>query len=162
MSVQQQLQRALFETVRLRYFQAATPACTVCAPRKNQAKFCPYIVANVWPFRNSMLPLCRHSKRSQPPMQPSADSATNQRCFFARHSKLMRALQQARQVCWLLVPPKNWLMSANTCLPRPRAHGRAKSTRFKPHTYCAAGPLLKSLNAAHHDIKTPLTLILPL
>jgi len=131
--VQQQLQRALFETVRLRYFEAATPACTVCAPRKHQAKSRPYIDANAWPPRNSMLLLCRHSKRSQPPTQPSADSATNQRCVFARHSKLMCALQQARQVCWLLVLSNFGLMS-NTCLPWLRAHGRAKSTRFKPPT----------------------------
>jgi len=98
--------------------QAATPACTVCAPRKHQAKTRPYINSNTWPFRNSMLPLSRHSKRFQPPTQPST---TNQRCVFARHSKLMCALQQAQQVCWLLVPPKIRLMSANTCLPRPRA-----------------------------------------
>ena len=80
--MQQQLQRSLFDTMRLRYFQTATPVCTVCTPRKHQAKSRPYTDANVWPFRNSMLPLCRHSKRSQLPTQPSADSATNQRCFF--------------------------------------------------------------------------------
>ena len=138
MEVQQQLQRALFESARLQYFQAATPACTVCEPRKHQAKSHPYIDSNVWPSRNSMLPPSRHSNRSQPQTQPSADSATNQRCVFARHSKLMCALQQVRQVRWLLVPPKVGLMSANTwCLPkhpRPRAHGRRKNTRFKPPT----------------------------
>jgi len=120
MSVQQQLQRALFENVRLRYFQAATPACAVCAPRKHQAKSRSQIDANVLAFRNSMLPLCRHSKRSQPPTQPSADSATNQRCVFHGTANSCARCSRSGKCDGYQVRKK-----LNSCRQTPEFQGRA-------------------------------------